>query len=101
MISKSGQVTLPRAIAKVLGVSPGQRILYSVAEDGQTVTISREKTLEESLSSIDQIRHHAIHQNPAIADNIARDTQKTPAQIRSDWDHSAAGQSYYQEKYGL
>lgn len=69
-LNKSGQATLPRAVAKLLGIEPGMRFYYEVSPDQKTVTIQRQENLLESIAKVDAIRAAAIKRDPKIAQRI-------------------------------
>lgn len=52
-ITKTGQITIPKWVREVLGVEPGQRIVFRKTKDA--VTIEREKTVDEVAAKIDEL----------------------------------------------
>ena len=53
-VTKTGQITLPKWAREVLGVKPGQVVIFKKAKNN-TLTIEREKTAEEISEEIRKI----------------------------------------------
>ena len=52
-ITKTGQITIPKWVREVLGVEPGQRVVFRKTKDA--VTIEREKTVDEVAAKIEEL----------------------------------------------
>lgn len=52
-LTRTGQITVPKWVREVLGVKPGQRIVFR--KNKNTVTMEREKTAEEIAREIDAL----------------------------------------------
>lgn len=52
-VTKTGQITIPKAVREMIGVEPGQRVVFRRNRTGATVT--REKTAAEIAEEIDRL----------------------------------------------
>ena len=52
-VTKTGQITIPKAVREMLGVEPGQRVVFRRSRTG--ATIAREKTAAEIAEEIDRL----------------------------------------------
>lgn len=52
-LTKTGQITVPKWVREVLGVQPGQRIVFR--KEKNSIAIEREKTAAEIASEIDAL----------------------------------------------
>ena len=61
-VTKTGQITIPKAVREILGVKPGQRVVFRQSNAG--TTIAHEKTAQEIAEEIDTLipseakKHH-------------------------------------------
>lgn len=104
--NKSGQATIPAAIIKALGLTPGQKIIFDLPEKEATnthpvITISRPPTREEYRAEMRRLREEEYRTNPTALANSKKYQGKTANELREIWDNSPEGQKYYKEKYGL
>ena len=100
-LNKSGQATLPKAVANLLGLEPGMRFYYEVSPDQKTITIQREQTFLESLAKIDAIRERAIKKNPKIAERIKQFSGMEYEEVREWWESTPEGKKEFEEEYGV
>lgn len=54
-VSSVGQITLPRNIRKLLGIEKGSKLDIKVSKDNKSVTLTRQKTLDEIMAELDEI----------------------------------------------
>lgn len=93
-VTKSGQVSLPRDIAKQLGISYGKdRLRYTVQKNG-TVIIRREPTFWESLEDLQSSL------SPEQQKTAQRLAGKSVNELKEDWADSPAGQKEFKERFG-
>lgn len=90
-ITKTGQITIPKWVREVLGVEPGQRIVFRKTKDA--VTIEREKTAEQIADEIAKIiperarKYHMEH----YAGMLAKDAL-------AKWADSDEGKAYFEKE---
>ena len=97
-LTRASQITLPKALQKVLKVETGDRLVYSYDERTKSITIRRQPSLEERLAELhDSYSDHT-------KENLKRAAKKyagmTISEMREAWQKSPEGITYYTEKYG-
>lgn len=94
-VTRSGQLSFPRAIAEHLGVSFGKdRVSLAIRNDG-TVTISKQPSFMEQLEAA-----HA-HLSPEQRSNIQRDAKKATSELIDEWAASPEGQKDLEARYDI
>ena len=89
-LTKTGQITVPKNVRDFLMVKPGQRITFNLRKN--SVTLEREKTLEEITAEIDELI-------PAeTKKNAKKRGKKTAGEIREKWLKSDAAKKYFEEE---
>lgn len=89
-ITSTGQITLPKHIRDILGVNPGQRVIFKTQKDA--VTIEREKTAEEVSAEIQTLITAEMRKN------WQKNAGKTASEIREEWLKSDEAKEYYAER---
>jgi AbrB family looped-hinge helix DNA binding protein len=94
-ISAQGQLTLPRAMRDVLGISPGSEVKLNLDSKNSSLIIERAKTLEEQLAEFRQ------DFTPKMKRAIRKDRGKTANQLMTEYFSSKDGQKELQRiNYG-
>ena len=93
VITKSGQVTLPKELREFLGLKLGGRVIFHKTKTG--VNIERKMSDEEFLAELDAIG------KPISLEILRKTADKTVSEMKDEWAKSPAGQAYYREKYGI
>ena len=93
VITKSGQVTLPKELRDFLGVKPGEKIIFDT--DEKRVIIKRKMTKEEFYASIDR------NLNAKTRHIIKKSAGMTVAEMREVYDNSRKGRAEMRRRYGL
>ena len=95
-ITKTNQVTIPKAIREILGLTPDDtRVIYKANPDG-SVTIMRDMSEEEARAYMD-----SFFMDKKSQELIKKHAGKTVSELREEWDKSPEGRAYYKEKYGI
>lgn len=82
-LTKTGQITVPKWVREILGVKPGQVIVFHRNKDN-TVTMHREKTAEEIAAEIDALipeetrKFYMKHYRGLTANETFEKWSKTP-----------------------
>ena len=90
-LTKTGQITIPKWVREILGVSSGDTIVFR--RERNSVTIQREKTAEETAAAIDKLipkearEHHMKHY-----------AGLTATEMREKWMKSEEGRAYFREE---
>lgn len=98
-ITKSGQASIPRAVADQIGAEYGKdRIDYVQLQDG-TILIRRQPTFFEQLKSI----HDSFTpEQKAAAKRLGQELDhKSVGEVLDEWTRSPKGKKYMKEKYGI
>ena len=94
-ITKSGQITLPKAFRDFLGVKPGDQIVISRNIADESISIERLMSAQEILAKMDARR------TPEELAAIEKNRGKTAREMTYEWMDSPEGKAYFKEKYGL
>ena len=91
-LTKTGQITIPKWVREILGVTTGERIVFRRAKDG--INIEREKSAAEIAEKIDQLipedaRKHHMKYCAGL----------TPSEAREKWANSEDGRKYFEEEF--
>ena len=89
-VTKTGQITIPKSVREILGVKPGQKVVFERKKD--TITIEKSKTAEEIGAKI-----HALIPD-YVRENAKKNAGKTAGQIREEWLKSDEAKEYYAER---
>lgn len=54
-LSSVGQITIPRNVRKLLGLEKGTKLDLEVNQKDNTITLKKQKTLDEVLAEMDRI----------------------------------------------
>ena len=92
-ITRSGQITLPKALRAVLGVEAGDKVTLQRTKNNE-VTVSRAKDVYEVLAELDAER--TPEQNALIQAKAGQ----TVREAKDEWAESEEGKKYLEEKYG-
>ena len=95
-ITKSGQITLPKAFRDFLGVKPGDQIAISRNIADESISIERLRTIQEILAKMD-----AVPLSEEAKEAIEKNRGKTAREMTYEWMDSPEGKAYFKEKYGL
>lgn len=90
-LTRTGQITIPKAVREALGVKPGQRIVFNIEK--KTAKIERQKTVDEITDEI-----HALVPDYARKNFIEKNAGKTASEIREEWLKSNEAREYYEER---
>jgi len=96
-LSSQGQISIPVHIRELLGLSPRDRFVITTNPDNQSITLARQKTIEQSLAELDKLR--LATETPESRAAYEKNRGKTVNQLRTEWSSSPEGQKYYREKY--
>ena len=99
----SGQISFPAKVRDHLGVTRDDELRFQIESDG-TVTISKERPIEEEISDIWENMNPEVRQR-AIK-NIEAMQQKYPdiqdlIKAEKNWSDTPEGQKYLKEHYGI
>lgn len=96
VITKSGQVTLPKELREFLGVKLGDRITFEVV--GDDARIHRKLSKEEFFTKLDSYKSEKTR--AFLKKYGAELSNMTVSEMKEKWAKSPAGQKYLKEKYG-
>ena len=100
-VTKTGQMTLPAAVRRSLGITDRA----SIEEKNGYLIVLRPKTrreeMEEMLKKLDELNREAERRDPSLKERKKRLANMSIAEMREEWDKSPAGRKYYQEKYNI
>lgn len=91
-LTKTGQMTLPKALRVFLGVDGARSVQIEQTKTG--VSIKRRLNDEEFFAELDA--RNSDKTKAAIKKNAG----KSMSELRSEWAKSPAGKRYLEEKYG-
>lgn len=91
-VTKTGQMTLPKAVREMLGVT--NRAIVEV-RDNNEVVVYRQPSLEERFDAV----RASYSQKTKRA--IRKNAGKSMEELESEWLNSMEGKKYYKEKYGI
>ncbi len=91
-LTKSGQMTLPKALREFLGVDGAKSVQIEKTKDG--VQIQRRLSDEEFFAKLDAMKSEKTKAA------IRRNAGKTMSELRHEWAKSPAGKRYLERKYG-
>lgn len=89
-LTKTGQITIPKSVREMLGVKPGQKVIFEQKRDA--VTIEKSKTVEEISAEI-----HALVPD-YVKEKARKNAGKTTGQMREEWLKSDGAKKYYEER---
>ena len=95
-LTRSGQITLPKPIRDLIGITYGERVRLSFKDDA--IVLEREKTFDEIMTQIDTINTTVPKETKTL---IRKYAGKTASELRDEFDSSPEGHIYYKEKYGI
>ena len=90
-LTKTGQITIPKPVRLILGIEPGQRVIFKKTKD--SVSIAREKTAEEISAEID-----AIIPDETRAYHMREYAGMTSSEIREKWFKTPDAKKYFKEE---
>lgn len=93
VITKSGQVTLPKELRDFLGVKPGEKITFN--KDATGITIRRRLTDEEFTQALD------ANISPKTRKLIKKHAGKTVNELMTEYMQSPKGQKEMRRKYAI
>ena len=93
VITKSGQVTLPKELRDFLGVKPGEKIIFDT--DEKRVIIKRKFTLEEYTEMMDK---NMSKKTKRLAKKYAN---MTVSEMREAYAKSRRGRAEIRRQYGI
>lgn len=92
-INQHGQITLPKALRKMMGLTKGGGV--KLVATPEVVTLEKAETIEEVLADLDAKKTKKVKM--AMRKNYG----KSAAEMKDTYLKSAEGQRYYKEKYEL
>ena len=90
-LTKSGQMTLPKALREFLGVDGAKSV--QIEQTGDGVKIRRRVSDEEFFAELDA--RNSAKTKAAIQRNVG----KSMSNLRHEWAKSPAGKRYLEKKY--
>jgi len=93
VITKSGQVTLPKELRDFLGVKPGERIFFDKKAD--RVDIRRKLTDKEFARALD------ANISPKTRKLVKKHAGKTVNELMAEYMRSAKGQKEMRQRYAI
>ena len=99
-VGARGQVTIPKPLRDLLGLTADNNKI-NFATNGSTITLSRERTLLESLAEIDRINEEAERRNPSIKKLRKKYAGMEYEKIRDLWESTPEGKKEFEERYGV
>ena len=99
----SGQISFPAKVRDYLGVTKDDELRFEIESDG-TVTISKEKTIEEEIDAIwgnmdPKVRHEARKRTKAFYQKYPDMQDRLEAE--KNWSDTPEGKKYLEEQYGV
>lgn len=99
-LTTSRQITLPSALLRLLGATPGSKLIANYDKRTNSIRLTRQRTLEESLSLIDNLNQKDFHKNPELAKNLKKYSGLEFEQVRALWEETTNDTYHPQEEYG-
>lgn len=96
IVGKTGQITLPSKVRRIINAVPGSRIVFCV-DGNNNITINKQKTAAEIFAELDQINSKLPAQTKQLVQNNAG---KTASALRDEWLESPAAKQELKEEYG-
>ena len=63
-LSSVGQITIPRSIRELLGLEPGTKLDIAVDQKNHTITLKRQKTLDEIFAELERLSKECPKPDP-------------------------------------
>lgn len=103
-LTRGYQVTMPSAVRKILGLEPGEKVLFEVS--GENVTLVKAATREEQLKAVlekmDQISaKYEKTKTPEQRELMRRTQGWTAGQYREYMDQLPENRAKIKEKYNV
>ena len=92
-INQHGQITLPKALRKMMGLVKGGGV--KLVATPESVTLEKAETIEEVLADLD------AKKTKKVKSAIRKNCGKSVSEMKDEYLKSADGQRYYKEKYEL
>lgn len=99
-VSSVGQITLPSAIRKLMGIGAGDEI--ELIADGDTVIMKKPETLEENIMRVSRELDEINNSLPdEVRENIKKHAGWTVSQYREHYGQLPEARKRVRAKYGL
>lgn len=89
-ITKTGQITIPKPIRELLGVEPGEKIVFNTKK--KAIKIEKQKTAAEIAKEIDALF------SDEVKENFRKNAGKTAGEVREEWLKSDEAKEYYKDR---
>lgn len=90
-LTKTGQITIPKWVRELLGVTAGDTIVFRREKD--SVAIQREKTAEETAEAI-----HALIPEEAREHHMKHYAGLTATEVREKWMKTEEARAHFREE---
>ncbi len=96
VVGKTGQITLPSKIRRIINATPGSKIVFCV-DSNNNISVNKQKTATEIFAALDQINRQLPNQ---AKQSIQKNAGKTASTLHKEWLETSAAKQELKEKYG-